>query len=323
MIINGKCAGDEPLRDAVMAMRQRGIRLSVRVSWENGDAERYVTEALADGVDTIIAAGGDGTLSEVATTLAHRDEPADALPTLGLVPLGTANDFASAALIPINPIEAFEQIRTCAPQPIDLLKLDANDEVHWAANLASGGFGTKVTVETSDGLKKMLGGLAYLITGMSKLGRIDPVQARVTGDNFVWEGGFIAIGIGNGKQAGGGQALCPDALIDDGLLDCTIVPELEGEVGATIATLVIEGKEAALERVAVRQQLPWVSIDALEPLTLNLDGEPVESGHFRIDCVPHRVRMHLPPGCPLLGVPGNPLPAVALADPFEPMPVPA
>lgn len=300
LILNGKSAGDEPLRAAVMAMRERGISLSVRVSWEGGDAERYVTEAIADGVDTLIAVGGDGTLSDVATTLAHRDESADALPALGLVPLGTANDFACAAEIPMAVLDAFELIHANAAQPIDLLRLDANDEIHWAANLASGGFGTQVTVETSAGLKKILGGLAYLITGMSKLGRIDPIHARITGDDFAWEGGFIALGIGNGKQAGGGQALCPDALIDDGLLDCTIVPELEGEVGATIGTLITEGKEAALDRVAVRKQLRWVTIDALEPLTLNLDGEPVESGRFRVECVPKRVRMHLPAGCPLL-----------------------
>ena len=95
LILNGKSAGNEPLREAVAAMRERGVALSVRVTWEHGDAERYVAEAIADGVDTVIAAGGDGTLSEVATTLAHRDEPADDLPSLGLVPLGTANDFAS------------------------------------------------------------------------------------------------------------------------------------------------------------------------------------------------------------------------------------
>ncbi|MDQ3056356.1 MAG: lipid kinase YegS [Pseudomonadota bacterium] len=303
LILNGKSAGDDPLREAVKIIRARGVRLSVRVSWEVGDAERYVNEAIEDGVDTIIAAGGDGTLSEIATALAHRDAAGGALPSLGVVALGTANDFASAAQIPVPVLEAFELIHANAAQPVDLLKLVANDDTHWAANLASGGFGTDVTVETSEGLKKMLGGLAYLITGMSKLGRIDPIQARITGDDFVWEGGFIALGIGNGKQAGGGQALCPDALIDDGLLDCTIVPELQGEVGATIATLITEGKEAALDRVAVRKQLRWVAIDALKPLTLNLDGEPVEAMHFRIDCVPKRVRMHLPGLCPLLSSP--------------------
>ncbi|HEX5664966.1 MAG TPA: lipid kinase YegS [Xanthomonadaceae bacterium] len=300
LILNGKSAGDEPLRAAVAAMRARAIALSVRVTWEAGDAERYVAEAIADGIDTVIAAGGDGTLSAVATALAHRDEGADALPTLGLVPMGTANDFADAAQIPEPVADAFDLIQSQPARPIDLLKLVANGSVHWAANLASGGFGTQVTVDTPDGMKKLLGGLAYLVTGMSKLGRIEPLRARIHGPGFEWEGGFIALGVGNGRQAGGGQALCPDARIDDGLLDVTIVPELEGEVAATLATMLTDGRHAALDRIATRRQLPWLEIDAVEPIVLNLDGEPVESGHFRIDCVPGRVRMHLPPDCPLL-----------------------
>lgn len=308
LILNGKSAGDDALRAAVQALRDRGVQLSVRVTWESGDAERYVAEAIADGVDTIIAGGGDGTLSEVATTLAHRDDAADALPTLGLVPLGTANDFATAAQIPAEPMAALELVHAQPAQPIDLLRIDANDSTHWCANLASGGFGTQVTVETGEGMKSLLGGLAYVITGVAKLGRIDPVEASFRGQDFAWNGGFIALGIGNGTQAGGGQALCPDAIIDDGLLDLTIVPDLSGQVGATVATLLAEGKHAALDRVATRVQLPWVEIDAPQPFTLNLDGEPVESARFRIDCITRRVRMHLPPGCPLLGVPGNPLP---------------
>ncbi|WFC42560.1 lipid kinase YegS [Pseudoxanthomonas sp. SE1] len=299
LILNGKSAGDDDLRDAVGSMREEGIALDVRVTWEDGDAERYVAEAIADGVDTVIAAGGDGTLSEVATTLAHRDEAADALPSLGLVPLGTANDFAMAAGIPDEALPALRLVRDIAAVSIDLLRIDAEDGEHWCANLASGGFGTEVTVETDEGLKKMLGGLAYLVTGIAKLGRIEPVTARVHGPDFDWQGEFIAVGIGNGRQAGGGQALCPDALVDDGALDLTIVPELSGEVAATVGTLVKDGKHAALERVATRARLPWVELEAEQPITLNLDGEPVQSRRFRIECVPGRARMHLPADCPL------------------------
>lgn len=299
LILNGKSAGDDDLRAAVQTLRETGIALDVRVTWEDGDAERYVAEAIADGVDTVIAAGGDGTLSEVAATLAHRDATADALPSLGLVPLGTANDFATAAGIPDGPRAALQLVREVAAAPLDLLRIDADDGIHWCANLASGGFGTEVTVETDEGLKKMLGGLAYLITGIARLGRIDPLQARLRGPDFAWEGDLIALGIGNGRQAGGGQALCPDALVDDGQLDLTIVPDLSGDVAATVGTLIKEGKHAALDRVATRIRLPWVELASDEPLTLNLDGEPVASRRFRVDCVAGRVRMHLPLACPL------------------------
>ncbi|WP_282295568.1 lipid kinase YegS [Stenotrophomonas sp. PS02289] len=300
LILNGKSTGNADVREAVHILRERGIALDVRVTWEGGDAERYVAEAIDHGVDTIIAAGGDGTLSEVAETLAHRDEAADVLPSLGLLPLGTANDFATAAGIPDEPLAALSLIEQQSPRPVDLLRIDADGKPWWCANVASGGFGTEVTVETDEGLKKVLGGLAYLVTGISRLGKIEPIQARVCAGDFHWQGGFIALGIGNGRQAGGGQVLCPEAVINDGLLDLTIIPELSGEVMSTFAALVKGGKRGALEQVAERTRAQWVEIDADQPMTLNLDGEPVKARHFRIDCVPGRVRMHLPHDSELL-----------------------
>ncbi|CAN5584059.1 lipid kinase YegS [soil metagenome] len=320
LILHGKCASDEPVREAVAAMRERGIDIDVRVTWESGDAERYVSEAVRDGVDTVVAGGGDGTLSAVAGALARAADDTPRLPSLGLLPLGTANDFAAAAALPEEALPALELIHAHPAQAIDLLCVDSDGASHWALNLASAGFGTEVTLETREGLKDVLGGLAYLLTGLSRIGGIEPIAARVHGPDFDWQGGFIALGIGNGRQAGGGQALCPEALIDDGLLDLTIVPELEGELATTLATALGEGRQAALERIATTARLPWVEVEAVQPFNLNLDGEPVQSARFHIACVAGRLRMHLPPGCPLLGVPGNPIASDAPADPTGDVP---
>lgn len=300
LILNGKAALDANLREAVESQRRQGRDIGVRVTWEAGDVVRYVEEALAEGVTTLIAGGGDGTLSAVATALAKRDQSAETLPALGLVPLGTANDFASAAQLPTDADAALQLIARAPARALDLLRFEVEGREHWCANLASGGFGTQITVETDEGLKKMLGGLAYLITGIARLGRIEPQSVSLRGPDFAWSGELIALGLGNGRQAGGGQALCPDALVDDGLIDVTIVPELAGEVGATVATLLTEGRHAALDRVAIRTRLPWLEIDAPAPFTLNLDGEPVTAHRFRVECVPARLRMHLPAECPLL-----------------------
>ena len=300
LILNGKQANDEAVRLAVTAVRERGLRLAVRVTWEAGDAERFIDEAIAANARSVIAGGGDGTLREVAAALAQRDASAEALPALAVLSLGTANDFATAAGIPVEAEAALDLVRTSTPQPMDLLRIDADGAEHWCINLASGGFGTTVTTETQEGLKKMLGGLAYVVSGLARMGQIEPSEARFEAEDFAWSGNFIALGIGNGRQAGGGQVLCPDALIDDGLLDITLVPTLEGEVAATVGTLIAEGKQAALERVSTRLQRPWLAIAADTPLTLNLDGEPVEARAFRIECMPGRLRMHLPPDCTLL-----------------------
>lgn len=304
LVLNGKATGSDEVRAAVAAVRAQGHEVAVRVTWEDGDAARCVAEALAAGAGTVVAGGGDGTLSEVAQALAERALPGGALPALAVLPLGTANDFAVAAGVPDTPQQALQLAAQAPAQPIDLLRIDADGRRCWCANLASGGFGTEVTVETDEGLKSLLGGLAYLVTGIARLGRIEPLEVRLRGPDFQWQGGLIALGIGNGRQAGGGRELCPEALVDDGLLELTVIPELSGELVATLGTLVKDGQRAALERSAVRARLPWVEVEAGNgPMTLNLDGEPVQARRFRIDCVPGRLRMRLPPGSPLLSQP--------------------
>ncbi|WP_129135088.1 lipid kinase YegS [Luteimonas sp. YGD11-2] len=300
LILNAKAAGNDAVREAVTAARASGHAIEVRLTWEDGDALRYVREALAAGAQRVIAGGGDGTLRDVAAALADAAGDADALPVFGVLPLGTANDFATAAGVPEALDEAFALATRGRAMAIDLLRITHDDGATWSLNLVSGGFGTEITVETREGLKKMLGGLAYLVTGIARMGRIDPVPVSLRGPGFEWEGDFIALGVGNGRQAGGGQALCPDAQVDDGLLDVTVVPQLEGEVAATVGTLVGSGKDAALDRVATRARLPWIGITMPQPLMLNIDGEPVTGTRFRIDCVPRRLRVVLPEDSPLL-----------------------
>jgi len=93
LILNGKAAGNDSLQTAVARQRAAGHSIEVRVTLEKGDARRFVAEA--GEVDLLIAAGGDGTLNEVVHGL--MDLSRDARPVLGVVPLGTANDFAIGA----------------------------------------------------------------------------------------------------------------------------------------------------------------------------------------------------------------------------------
>ena len=104
LILHGKAAGVPEIRQAVEAVRNRGHRLDVRVTWEAGDSIRYAKEAAADGVETVVAGGGDGTLNEVAAGVVDGSGPPSCC--LGLLPLGTANDFAKACGIPVDNPEA-------------------------------------------------------------------------------------------------------------------------------------------------------------------------------------------------------------------------
>lgn len=117
LILHGKQALNEEVRAAVDSKREQGWDLAVRLTWEAGDAQRLVGEALEAGYRQIIAGGGDGTLRDIAEAMAGQSQQA----SLVLMPLGTANDFARAAGVPLEPDQALALLDV-APSAIDLGK---------------------------------------------------------------------------------------------------------------------------------------------------------------------------------------------------------
>ena len=289
LILHGKQALNEAVREAVLAQREAGWELAVRLTWEGGDAARLVQDALQEGYPLVIAGGGDGTLRDVAEALSRSGAKA----SLALLPLGTANDFARAAGIAVEPMEALALINQPA-QSIDLGEVGGQVFL----NMATGGFGSTVTANTSEELKRVLGGAAYLLTGLTRFAEVKSSFARFTGPNFHWEGDVLALGIGNGRQAGGGHVLCPHATVNDGLLDICIIPAAQDVVG-TLGTLVSGGLKG-VDSVAISARLPWLEVEAPEGLNLNLDGETMQARQLRFTCHPSALRVHLPAGSPLL-----------------------
>lgn len=292
LILHGKQALNEEVREAVEEKRAAGWELAVRVTWEAGDAQRLVHEALDAGYTHLIAGGGDGTLRDIAEAmaLAHTDA------SLVLLPLGTANDFARAAEIPLEPRQALALLDEPA-RAIDLG--EAGDQLF--LNMATGGFGSQVTANTSEDLKKVLGGAAYLFTGLTRFSELHAAYAELQGPDFHWKGELLALGIGNGRQAGGGHELCPEALADDGLLDISILPAPQ-EVIETLKGLMTDGW--GIDNMFVRARLPWVEIKFAEGLSINLDGEPLEGETVRFSARKGALKVHLPKGSALVSHPG-------------------
>jgi lipid kinase YegS len=290
LILNGKSADNAPLRQAVERLREEGAEIHVRVTWEKGDAPRYVEEAQQLGAGTVIAAGGDGTINEIASALiASRRDNA---PALGILPMGTANDFATSAGIPVDLEKALRLAITGRDVPIDAARV--NDKTCFI-NMATGGFGTRITTETPEKLKAALGGVSYLIHGLTRMETLKPDRCEIRGDNFHWHGDALVIGIGNGRQAGGGQPLCPQALINDGLLELLVFTG-EEFLPALFTTLAKQEESPHL----VRGSSEWFEITASQDMTFNLDGEPLTGQTFRIELLSEALRCRLPPDCQLL-----------------------
>lgn len=291
IILNGKKAGLKSVRDAISETRKQAGSLEVRTTYESGDVERLVNEAVAEGVERIVAGGGDGTVNEVADALVKLSSR----PELAIMPLGTANDFAAACNIPRDPLPALALAVTGTSTPIDIGKAN---ERHFV-NVASGGFGAEVTADTPVELKNFLGGGAYTLTGLLKAVEFAPYRGKFVTHESELSGSAIVGAVCNGRQAGGGQVLAPNACINDGLLDVLIVTNFSArdlpQVIKEILNLSPDGEFVKLF------QTSWVEMSAHDKIApVNLDGEPYRSKVIRFEVLPGAIDLVLPESTPLL-----------------------
>jgi lipid kinase YegS len=282
LILHGKVARDQEVREAVLGLRKEGHLVEVSVTREGGDAARLTGEAVADAqgghVDCIVAGGGDGTVNEVFAAAYAAKLPETC--SLAILPLGTANDLAHALAVPVDDVAAALRLAVDAhPRWMDAGFVDGRLFV----NVVSGGFGSRVTAETDPKLKERLGGLAYALTGLTHFHELSGHHGRFRADGFAWEGDFVAFAIGNGRQAGGGIPLCPDARIDDGLLDLTIVPAMDGPAYLDTFTQLLRDGAAGIQASLVTNRSAWIAYDSGDEINVNLDGEPLLFKRFQVE----------------------------------------
>jgi lipid kinase YegS len=290
LILNGKLAGNDAFWNAIVQERAVPHSIKVRVTRKKGDARRFAAEA--HEADLLIAAGGDGTLNEVVHGL--MDLSKLARPALGVIPLGTANDFATGCGIPRDPEEALVLCMKGQGVPIDIGK--ANE--HWFLNAASVGFGAEVTATTPPELKRLLGPAAYTVMGAILAMNVHHYHGRLTlPDGEITGSGPVAI-VGNGRQTGGGIQVAPRARIDDGLLDLLVVRQIPAMALLTAARE-LQQLSPDGEYISYRQT-PWAEVYPEEAIPVNLDGEPTQFSSVRYEAVPRAIRLIVPPNCPLL-----------------------
>jgi len=293
IILNGKKAGLPSVREAISIFRKEVDGVQVRVTYEYGDVERFVTEAIQNGVKRLIIGGGDGSVNEIVNAMAKL--PRAKRPELAILPLGTANDFATACGIPLESLDALRFAASNPSIPVDIVM--ANDR-HFV-NMATAGFGAHVTAETPVELKNFLGGGAYTLTGVLKAMDFVPYSSTITTPHGSFRShNFIASAICNGKQAGGGQVLAPNALINDGLLD---VVSISPFMLADIPQVLDEIRNPSSEGTFIRcSQTPWMESESEEFIPVNLDGEPYISHKIRFEVVPSAIDLILPKDSPCL-----------------------
>lgn len=282
LIIHGAHADQPALREVVEHVRARGHLVEPRVTWEQDDAIAFARDGAARGADVVVAVGGDGTVNEVVNGLHGTDVP------LGILPLGTANDFARQVGIPLDADAAMGVILDTAPVRIDTAELNGRRYL----NVSTGGVGAEATAETPAEAKEALGFIAYAITGVKKLVELTSRRAYFAGPGFEYRGDFLLFAVGNGRATGAGTALTPHASLTDGLLDLCIV---EGMARADFARLVLKLKRGEhIGEEGVRYvQLPEILIQGQDAISVNADGEASNAHRLEYRARPRDLSVHL------------------------------
>ena len=281
-VIHGARSELPGVRHVVQWVREKGHVVDPRITWERGDATRFAADGVARGVDVVVAFGGDGTVNEVVNGLTGSDVP------LGIVPLGTANDFARQADIPLDTDHAMDVILRKAPVRIDTAELNG----HRFLNVSTAGVGAEATAETPADAKEALGALAYAITGVRKLADLTPTRARIEAPDTVLDVEFLVLAVGNTRTTGGGTMLTPRASVTDGLLDvCLIEPRAARDL-ARLALRFRRGEHVDAPGVHYLQ-VPWLRVLPDRVITVNVDGEPQESRALHYKARPGDLLVHV------------------------------
>jgi len=293
VILNGKGAANPQVRAGINRIRDEGQPLDVRCTWEGGDAARFAQEAMSDGIDVLVGGGGDGTINEIVNGILSADtSPRMALAVL---PLGTANDFARGCGIPLAPYDA---LKLATEGEVVSIDIPSANSVYFA-NVASGGFGAEVTVGTNPQLKKAMGGGAYALTGIVTAAKMEPYSGRVVSGEESAEGSFIAMAVGNSRQAGGGFQVTPNASLNDGLMDVLFIADFQTkELGIVIQEL--QDFANTDNQFVHYRQVPGFEIEVSGKLPINLDGEPHRWDRIEFKILPKCLPVVLPEGCPLI-----------------------
>lgn len=289
LILNPSAGSDDAgaQADAInRRLRTRYESVEIVFTTAAGDASAAARRAVEDGCSHLFVGGGDGTLNEAVNGVASADGGLERV-TIGLVPLGTGNDFAAALGIPTDIDPALDVLLAGHVRQVDLGSVNGR----LFANISGGGFFAEVSESVTTEMKSVAGRLAYLVGGAQVLMDFTPVQASVRVDpgDLQLTTSVYAFAVCNAQLFGGGKLIAPHAVLDDGLLDLCIIEAMPTLAFVALLREVARGTHVDDPRVRyVRGARIDLTFD--QTVNINTDGEVLEVSSCEYRVLPHAAR---------------------------------
>ena len=261
---SGREAFKKHLPEVLQKLEKAGYETSCHATIGEGDATKAARRAVKRRFDVVIAAGGDGTINEVVHGLAEQPNR----PKLGIIPVGTTNDFSRAIGLPRTVEGACDVIVEGISVPIDIGRVNKKHFI----NIAGGGRLTELTYEVPSKLKTVLGQLAYYLKGMEILPSIRPTHVEIEYDGKWYEGEIMLFLVANTNSIGGFERLAPDASLNDGMFDLLILKKANLADFVKVASQALRGEHIHDPHV-IYTRANRIKVETKEKMQLNIDGE--------------------------------------------------
>ncbi len=281
-------------------LRRRLGAVEVRRTERPGQGAELARELLGSGFDRIIGAGGDGTFNEVANGFIRDERPLRPGACMGIFPLGTGGDFQRTLGIPGDPAGAIEVLATGAPVEMDLGRIrcrgeDGAEHTRYFVNLTSFGMGGEVAARSRN-LFGVLGGKAAFFWATLRMFlsyRGKEVELWLDGAAEPRRHKVLNVAVGNGCYHGGGMYVCPGALLDDGVLEVTVIDDLGLMTLLKDLAYLYNGRiyeHPKCRHFRVRE----IVARSREQTRIEVDGEPLGVLPLEITVLPRSLRVLAP-----------------------------
>ena len=297
--ISGKGHAKGIAEQAYAALTESGCQGQLVFTSASGDAMRFAREAVSDGIQSVIACGGDGTLHEVVNGIAMVPDV-----TLGVLPCGRGNDFAAAVGIPLKPEAAIATLLSGTPIRVDLgccyhsnqqsavsdqqrgivaetetghaTTVDNRQLItdNYFVTIATCGYDTEVSRRAAKGTPLFAGTASYAYAAVETLFYYEPPFVRLEGDFGTHEGPLLLAATGITNRYGGGFQIVPNARIDDGLFDVCIIRPVSAFTVLRLLVTLFWGGHVGHPAVSMHQTRT-LTIETDTPMLLYADGEPM------------------------------------------------
>lgn len=261
-------------RRFLAALQNLSPRCALRPTQHPGHASELAADASRGGFDTIIAAGGDGTVSEVVEGLAREPATLETV-RLGIIPLGTINVFARELGLPRRPAAAWRLIQTGGAVRVDLPCVEVSAgpgrlKRHFL-QLGGAGLDSRTIERVQWRWKQRLGPLAYLLAGLRVMAGPQPgVEIHAGGQRLAGE----LVLVGNGRYYGGNVTMFPGANLQDGLLDARVFTRVTALTLACFAWVWLAHRPLG-PRWAAALRAERLEVTCAKPLPVEVDGDNV------------------------------------------------